>query len=162
MMKKAGLGIVAALALAMGLAEPGLAQTLEAKQATIDKVKGEVLARLQAGAWQIAQRGMILNEKDEIKTGEGAEAEVLLDRGKVARVEIREKSFFRLHTLKQDAGTGDRTTLLDLAIGKVLIRAEKLKGNSKFEVRTPTATTGVRGTVFEVAVELKQTKTSTT
>lgn len=161
-MKRAGFGIVAACALILGLATAVAAETLEAKQATIDKVKGEVLARLQGGAWQAAQPGMILNEKDEIKTGEAAEAEVLLDRGKVARVEIREKSFFRLHTLKQDAGTGDRTTLLDLAIGKVLIRAEKLKGNSKFEVRTPTATTGVRGTEFEVAVQPKQTKTSTT
>jgi hypothetical protein len=51
--------------------------------------------------------------------------------------------------------TGDKTTLLDLAIGKVLVQTQKLQGDSKFEVRTPTALTGVRGTIFEVTVKEK-------
>jgi len=32
---------------------------------------------------------------------------------------------------------------------------ESLKGSGKFEVKTPTALTGVRGTVFEVTVKEK-------
>lgn len=135
----------------------GFAQeTLEAKQATITKIEGEVLMRLAGGPWQPAEKGTILREKDELKTGADAHAEVVLDNGKVGRVDMDAKSYLRVHTLKQEKESGDRTTLLDLAIGKVLIHAEKLKGNSKFEVRTPTATTGVRGTVFEVAVEPKE------
>lgn len=130
-------------------------EPLEARQTTVREVHGEVLTRSPGGEWQPAEKGMILNEKDEIRTGEGATAQVALDDGKVGQVDIREKSYFRIHTLKQSRESGDRTTLLDLAIGKVLVHAKKLKGNSKFEVRTPTATTGVRGTVFEVAVEPK-------
>ncbi|MEI7751999.1 MAG: FecR domain-containing protein, partial [Candidatus Omnitrophota bacterium] len=71
------------------------------------------------------------------------------------RVEIKEGSLFRIQKAETDGLTGDRTTILDLAIGKILVKVEALKGNSKFEVKTPTALTGVRGTLFEVAVKEK-------
>jgi hypothetical protein len=38
----------------------------------------------------------------------------------------------------------------------LITHVEKLKGNSKFEVKSPTVITGVRGTVFEVVVKEKQ------
>ena len=78
-----------------------------------------------------------------------------LDGGTVGRVEIKEGSLFRIAKAETDATTGDMTTLLDLAIGKILVKVESLKGNAKFEVKTPTALTGVRGTVFEVSVKEK-------
>lgn len=55
--------------------------------------------------------------------------------------------------MEEDPLTKDKTTLIDLALGKLLVKVEALKGSSKFEVRTPTAQTGVRGTEFEIAVE---------
>ena len=57
--------------------------------------------------------------------------------------------------METESKTGDKTTLLDLALGKVLVHVEKLQGKSKFEVRTPTALTGVRGTTFTVEVREK-------
>ncbi|MBN1688101.1 MAG: FecR domain-containing protein, partial [Candidatus Omnitrophica bacterium] len=69
------------------------------------------------------------------------------------KIELKPKSRLKMTTLEMDAITGEKITLLDLAIGKVLVHASKLQGESKFEVRTPTSTTGVRGTVFEVSVE---------
>ena len=49
---------------------------------------------------------------------------------------------------------GTQKTLLDLAIGKILIRAKKLHSEEeKFEVKTPTTIVGVRGTTFAVEVE---------
>ena len=124
------------------------------RQATLSKVKGEVTVRMKGGEWKDAVKGMVLNEKDEIKTAPGGFAELALDeRGKTGKVELKENSHLRINTLSLDSKTGDKVTLLDLAIGKVLIRAQKLKGNSKFEVKTPTSTSGVRGTVFEVNVE---------
>ena len=53
-----------------------------------------------------------------------------------------------------DPGADTSKTLLDLAMGEVLIKAQKVHGeNSKFEVKTPTSIVGVRGTTFNVKVE---------
>jgi hypothetical protein len=114
-----------------------------------------VFVRSPGREWKPATDGMVILPGDEVKTAEKNFVEVLMDGGKVGRVEIEEKSLFRIKSAETDAATGDKTTLLDLAIGKILVRAGALKGNSKFEVRTPTALTGVRGTVFEVTVKEK-------
>lgn len=131
----------------------GMAMADEARQATIANLGGEVLVRQGQGNWQRAQAGMPLNTGDELKTEEGASVEVLLDKGQVGTVKIEQKSLFRINTLDADPRTGDKFTLLELAIGKVMVHAEKLQRDSKFEVKTPTSTTGVRGTLFEVKVE---------
>jgi hypothetical protein len=130
-------------------------QAEESRYALLSELKGQVTVRQNEAEWKPALQGMTLQEKDEIRTGPGGYAEILMDGGDVARLELRENSYFKLHTMGYDAATGDKATLLDLAIGKVLVHAEKLKSDSKFEVRTPTSTTGVRGTVFEVQVEEK-------
>lgn len=106
--------------------------------------------------WKGATKGMILLENDEIKTGENAKAEILLDAaGETGKLNLAPNSQLRIETMKQDTTSGDKTTLLDLALGRVLIKAEKLKGNSAFQVKTPTSICAVRGTVFEVSVEAK-------
>ena len=125
------------------------------REATVIKVKGEVTVKSAAGEWQPAKAGVVLRQEDQIRTGKGGFAEILLDDGKVGRLELKENSHLRLNTLSESPSSGDRVTLLDLAVGKVLVHAQKLRGESKFEVRTPTSTTGVRGTVFEVSVEEK-------
>ena len=69
-------------------------------------------------------------------------------------VDVSEKSQLSLATLVKDTTSGLKKTLLDLAIGQVLIKAEKLDTpDSKFEVKTPTSVVGVRGTKFSVRVE---------
>jgi hypothetical protein len=46
------------------------------------------------------------------------------------------------------------TSLFRLSAGKLLVRVRKiLAGQSKFEISTPTATAGVRGTIFTVQVD---------
>ncbi len=143
------IGIVALALLFWG----GVAIASEARQATISNVRGEVFVRQGQGDWKPAQSGAVLHKGDEIKTSAKGFAEVLLDNGKVGNIQVKEKSLFKIDTLDTNATTGDKFTLLNLAIGKVLVHAEKLHGNSKFEVRTPTSTTGVRGTLFEVSVD---------
>jgi hypothetical protein len=45
------------------------------------------------------------------------------------------------------------TSVFKLDAGEILVRVRKLlSGQSKFEIRTPTATAGVRGTIFTVKV----------
>ena len=148
---KAGIGFVI---VSLFICQFAAAET--SRQAEIAKAEGEVNVKLAGEDWKPAEPGMILGEQDELRTSEDSSAELLLDNGDVGKVEVREKSYFKVHTMNMDPETGDKTTLLDLAMGKVLIHAGKLQGESKFEVRTPTATTGVRGTVFEVSVEEKK------
>ena len=98
---------------------------------------------------------MVLNEKDFIKTKADSWVNMNLDgSGETAAVELDENSQLMLLRLTKDDENGTQKTLLDLAIGKILIRAQKLHTKeSSFEVKTPTSIVGVRGTVFEVEVE---------
>jgi hypothetical protein len=114
-----------------------------------------VFVKSTDGEWKPAADGMVILPGDEVRTAADNSVEVLMDGGKIGRVEVKEGSLFRIQTAEKDPETGDDRTMLDLAIGKILVKVESLKGNSKFEVRTPTALTGVRGTVFEVTVKEK-------
>ena len=106
--------------------------------------------------WKGAEKGMMLLENDEIKTGDNAKVELLLDTaGETGKLDLSANSQMRFETMGKNPATEDKTTLLDLAVGKVLIKAEKLRGNSTFQVKTPTSICGVRGTLFEVTVEAK-------
>jgi hypothetical protein len=104
--------------------------------------------------WKGAEKGMLLVEGDSIKTGPVAKATLVLDKaGETGQVNMSPNSQMRIETLQKNPVTEDKTTLLDLALGKVLVKAEKLKGNSSFQVKTPTSIAGVRGTTFEVSVD---------
>lgn len=127
------------------------------RYAILLKIEGEVQVRQNASDWKPAQAGMILHANDEIRTGKNSEASVLLDdNGSSGKFEIKKESRLRLSTLGLDKQTGYKTTVLDLAIGKALVHAEKLGDNSKFNVRTPNSTTGVRGTTFSITAEPKK------
>jgi hypothetical protein len=74
--------------------------------------------------------------------------------GQTATVEVKENSQLLLSELLVNPANGTQKTLLDLAAGEILIKAQKVKGEeSKFEVKTPTSIVGVRGTTFAVKVE---------
>ncbi len=69
-------------------------------------------------------------------------------------VDISEKSLISFATLKKDHLSGMKKTLLELSVGQVVIKAERLDTpDSKFEVKTPTSVVGVRGTKFSVKVD---------
>ena len=113
----------------------------------------DVFVKGRDGEWIPAKDGMVVLGGDEIKTAKENTVELELDDGKTGKIKISGGTMMRINQLAKDPGTNDMITLLDLALGKMLVKAEPLKGNSKFEVRTPTALTGVRGTIFEVSVE---------
>lgn len=126
----------------------------DVRGAKILDLRGKVEVRTGGGSWQPATKDMQLYEKDEVRTGDDGFVSLELDKtGETGTFELPAKSHLRLSTLKRDKATGDKTTYLDLALGKVLVHAEKLEGASKFEVKTPNASAGVRGTVFEVSVD---------
>lgn len=113
------------------------------------QVKGELI-------WIPAKIGMVLNEGDIVRTKEGSRAIMSLKgiAGEEATVEVEENSLLMLAELIKDEEKKTQKTLLDLAVGKILIKAKEMRSEeSDFEVKTPTSVVGIRGTAFGVEVE---------
>jgi hypothetical protein len=114
-----------------------------------------VEVKIGAGRWAAAKTGMTLTQGDSIRTKAKSLAILDLDgQAKSAKVEVKENSLLNLAELAENKAEGAQKTLLDLSLGKILIKVQKLRQDkSKFEVKTPTSIVGVRGTTFSVAVE---------
>ena len=130
----------------------------EPRSVAIQMIKGDVEVKRGQGDWEKAQEGMILHEQDEIRTQGNGYAKLMIDDGKTGDLEVNKYTRMRINTLLGKEDGPEKTTLLDVAIGRVMIHVQKLQGHSKFEVTTPTATMGVRGTAFEVIVAEKDGK----
>lgn len=128
---------------------------LEKRTAQIASLNGTAEVRLAGKSeWIPAALGMTLNEGDTLKTAPKSTAVLDIDQGKVGVIEMKEGSQMLIAELTAIPETDTSKTLLDLAIGEVLVRAQKVHGEaSKFEVKTPTSIVGVRGTIFNVKVE---------
>ena len=126
-------------------------------KAEIASFKGKVHVQTNGElTWIPAKVGMILNEGDVVRTKEGSRA--ILDlkgiTGEEATVEVEENSLLMLAELIKDEEKKTQKTLLDLAVGKILIKAKEMRSKeSDFEVKTPTSIVGIRGTSFGVEVE---------
>jgi len=125
------------------------------RTATIVELEGEAQVITPENEKVPAEVGMSLTQGYAIKTGAESLVVVFLQGvSETANVEIKEKSELRLAELLEDKDIETQTTLLDLAIGEILITSKKLQAEkSKFEVKTPTSIVGVRGTTFSVSVE---------
>ncbi len=125
------------------------------RTAKVVELQGDVQVKLdKAGAWQPATVGLTLGQGAIIKTGAKASAVLDVDSGKTATLEVSPASQLMLAELMGDEAKNTATTLLDLSLGKILVRAKKLHtAESKFEVKTPTSVVGIRGTVFSVQVD---------
>ena len=148
------LRIICVALLVLGLALPVYAMA-EKRNAAIIEVQGTVDIKTPSQDWSPAKAGMVLNEGDIIRTQKDSVAVVNMDgNGETATVEVKQNSQVKLAELIADKSAGTESTLLDLALGDVMIKARKLDSEkSKFEVKTPTSVVGVRGTTFSVSVE---------
>ena len=147
------LRILCVIALICGLAGLSFAEVAK-RTATITDLKGKVEIRTSSGSWEAAKVGMTLTEGDIIMTKVDSTATLNLSGTEEASVSMKPNSQMALAELVMDKKEGTQKTLLDLALGEVLIKTQKLHAKeSKFEVKTPTSIVGVRGTAFSVAVE---------
>ena len=125
----------------------------------IKDLSGEVQVRVSSESdWVLAEKGTRLKQDGEIKTGKDSLAVILLDKeGETGKIDIKPDTWMRIAELKYSGALKDKRTIMDLALGQVLVEAGTLKGEATFQIRTPTSTTtSVRGTVFEVKVEETQ------
>lgn len=104
--------------------------------------------------WQVLEKDMKLEEGDSIRTAIDSIVTLeLFGSAKTADLVVKPESEFTLNIFSHDAAKKMDKTLLDIQAGSVLVKAQKLVGDSTFQVKTPTSIVGIRGTTFEVQVE---------
>lgn len=97
-------------------------------------------------------KNMGLTQGDTIVTGRDGKTTIELDKDK--EVVIGPDTQLLISELVSSIKAESGKTSLNLLGGKVMVNIkEKLKGDSKFEIKTPTSVMGVRGTTFYVNVD---------
>lgn len=92
----------------------------------------------------------IVGEGDKIETGENGYIEIRLDNNNA--INLKPNTKLSIIKLLLNPSTKEFENIFEVTIGSVKARIEGLKGNSKFEVKTPTAVCGARGTIIYVKV----------
>lgn len=117
------------------------------QSASVTRVSGDVkFAGSGSGAWSKLAEGDTLEEGSKIRTG--VDGEVTLTWFSGNSVKVYPLTEITLESLSKSREGGEKT-VLRLDMGKVLSKASKLRQNgSSFDLRTPVALAGVRGTGF--------------
>ena len=145
MFVKAGTAIALALMVALSACKE-TAKTDQPVSMVITFTSGDVKV-VRDGKEVAAAIGMIVYEKDLIKTENGT---VDLQTRTGSAVRVREMTSL---TVSKIAGTDGGNTQLNIDHGGMLANVKKASANEGFNVATPTAIAGVRGTTFSVEVD---------
>lgn len=127
--------------------------SLAMRNGEITRLIGEVsIKKAGEDVWAKAFSGLSVSLYDMLKAGAGSWADIEFSKanGQYFKLRLREQSQITFTNLSVDRSSSEEDIMVDLAIGDILIRTEKLNPKSKFVVRTPTSMIGVRGTSFEV------------
>ncbi len=121
--------------------------------AKVQSVRGTAQFQEAGGPWANLTVGKILGPGAVIKTALGAVVDLYLKQnGPVVRV--TEETTLSLEKLLYDEtadGGAVVQTLLDLKNGRILGNVKKLAAASKYEVKIPTGTVGIRGTTYDIS-----------
>ena len=125
------------------------------QEVTISHVKGVARVRspLAGSDWQSAASGTTLTEGDELQVPAGSFVTLRFADG--SSVRINENSELKLSELRKNNRTDEQQSVLDLSRGGLESHVTPVmdqRRKRKFEIKTPMATTSVRGTVFSVSV----------
>jgi hypothetical protein len=126
--------------------------TVYARVAVINNIKGSVeIQKAGVTEWKPAavRDELYINEK--VQTRKGAMCEILLDDGSILK--LKENTMLEINDLSEDPETKKKSSIFKLLLGKLWAKAAP-QGDSKFNVVTPTAIAGVRGTEFAIIVEI--------
>lgn len=150
--------LLLAVGLVLAISSLGMAQEEAKRTAAITQLEGAVEVMTPKEAWKPAKVGMVLNQADVIRTKAKSSAILNLDgSGETATVIVKEGSQLMLADMVMNKSDGSQQTLLDLALGEILIKAKKIHSDkTSFEVKTPTSIVAVRGTTFSVTVEARE------
>jgi hypothetical protein len=118
-------------------------------------VEGDVQVVTPQDEKKKGEVGMQLTEGYGLNTGAGGF--VIVDiKGNTgtAKLEVKENTRLKFTELVEDKTAETQQTLLDMAIGEMLVTSQKVQSEkSKFEIKTPTSIAGIRGTKFTISVK---------
>ncbi len=116
-------------------------------KAAVVKVSGSVRILNQGGiSWHDAKVNEVIGTGSQIETKENGQIEIKLDNNNV--INLKPNTKLILQKLTANLKTGDYENLLESNIGKIRAKVDKMKGASRFEIKTPTAVACVRGTIM--------------
>ncbi len=101
----------------------------------------------EEGEWYDIEIGDFVTEKNILKVESDSFCEVQF--GNTAVVKMQENSEIDLAKVSLEPGSAEVS--LDMKLGSVICKVQKLTGNETFKVKTQTAVCGVRGTEFSVS-----------
>lgn len=125
-------------------------------KAILTSVTGDVqIKRNEEIKWIKAKEQDLVFSGDAVKTTELSGVELKIMDGDIPRgnVLLKEKSELLVASILSKQVS--QHTMLDVLMGEIVVKAQKLNQESSFEVRTPTSVIGIRGTEFSVVVKYK-------
>ncbi|HWD18030.1 MAG TPA: FecR family protein [Verrucomicrobiae bacterium] len=125
-------------------------------KATVRAVKGNVTWQVNGGPLQKLRVNQTLDPGATVITGPDSHADLSVN-GVSSVVRISPDSKIQLDKMNY-WGTmreGDRETYLHLQGGEVLGNVKKISGNSRYEIETPHGVAGIRGTDFQITINIK-------
>ena len=135
------------------IAAPALVFAGESRATAVNILGEAKVLKKGESDWKPLEKSAILTEGDSVRTAADSMVTLeLVGNNKTAEVVVKPESEFSFQTFQHDETKKEEHTQLNVDAGSVLVKAEKLVGDSKFEVKTPTSIVGIRGTVFEVQV----------
>ncbi len=145
---------IIAMFLAVALLAAG-APAMASNQGQITEMEGSVTITKANGQRATGMLGSVVNQGDVIETGVASRATILFDDGSVLR--MGPDTTLEIKKLAYDQEKGVVESAYDLAQGTLMSIVGSLFGNegSSYEVSTPTAVAGVRGTTFILKVGVR-------
>ncbi|PZD95969.1 hypothetical protein DNH61_11085 [Paenibacillus sambharensis] len=130
------------------------AEAAPSRAAVIKELKGKVTARKAGGTKSFsAFKKMSLGEGDTLITGKGAKVVLQLPSSKAAQDTVTISENSEVSFTKLESGKGAKTKL-SIWAGSLWVKVKSVTGaNDQFEIKTPTAVMGVRGTHFAVSYD---------
>ncbi len=121
-------------------------------EAFITYIAGDVeILRQGTSDWQPAKMNEELSEGDRIKVKKNSMAELITEKNSVIR--LSENSAFEITKLEKDPVKKTETSKFALSLGRLWNKARKLLSpRSEYTVSTPTAISGIRGTVYSIDI----------
>ncbi|WP_171683600.1 FecR family protein [Paenibacillus planticolens] len=155
MSKKSFVSLCLSLSLVLSLISGLLAKPADAKTvrvAVVSSLSGEVTVKKGGGSKSYdAYENMSLNQGDTVYTGANSSATLNLSNGD-ADVTLGENAEINVSDL--NSADGKKKSKLKVWAGSMWVKVKSLAGSDdEFEVETPTAVMGVRGTQFFVMVD---------
>jgi len=115
------------------------------------------IQRANGGSWKAVERGTPVIAGDVLSTGADGSAEFAWADG--TRWKLEPNTKLRVERAEGASWRGGERTQFRLESGKIWVRVVKtLVAGSGFEVETPGATASVRGTVWSIETDGKQTR----